>query len=93
MHGTSHWLGLDVHDIGTIGTRSTKGKKRPLKPGMAFTVEPGLYFDPDDKRIPKRYRGIGVRIEDDIVITKNGHHVLTSGVPKTVGEIEELMSR
>lgn len=92
MHGTSHWLGLDVHDVGTLGTRSSFGKKRPLKAGMTFTVEPGLYFDEHDTRIPKRYRGIGVRIEDDVVITKSGNRVLTSGVPKAVQDIEALMS-
>jgi Xaa-Pro aminopeptidase len=92
MHGTSHWLGLDVHDVGTIGTRSTQGKAVAMIPGMAFTVEPGLYFDPEDKRLPKKYRGIGVRIEDDVVITTKGCEVLTSGVPKEAEEIEELMA-
>ena len=92
MHGTSHWLGLDVHDVGTSGTRSSQGKTMPLKPGMVFTVEPGLYFDPQDKRLPKKYRGIGVRIEDDIAITTTGHEVLTAAVPKTVEEIEKLMA-
>jgi Xaa-Pro aminopeptidase len=91
MHGTSHWLGLDVHDVGTIGTRSQYLKTIPLKPGMVFTVEPALYFDPEDKRLPKRYRGIGVRIEDDVLITRSGCEVLTSRVPKTVKEIEDLM--
>jgi len=93
MHGTSHWLGLDVHDVGTNGTRSSQGKTIPLKPGMVFTVEPGLYFDPQDKRLPKKYRGIGVRIEDDIAITSAGHEVLTAGAPKTIDEIEKLMAR
>jgi len=93
MHGTSHWLGLDVHDVGTIGTRSKHAKTRPMEPGMVFTVEPGLYFDPDDKRLPKRYRGIGIRIEDDVVITKTGCEVLSSGVPKEVEDIEALISQ
>jgi len=92
MHGTSHWLGLDVHDVGTIGTRSTHAKTMPMVPNMAFTVEPGLYFDPDDKRLPKKYRGIGVRIEDDVVTTAKGCEVLTSGAPKEPEEIEELMA-
>jgi len=92
MHGTSHWLGLDVHDVGTIGTRSHIGKHTPLAPGMVFTVEPGLYFDPEDTRLPKKYRGIGVRIEDDILITARGHENLTAAVPKTIPEIEKLMS-
>jgi Xaa-Pro aminopeptidase len=91
MHGTSHWLGLDVHDVGTSGTRSTLAKTLPMQPGMVFTVEPGLYFDPDDKRLPEKYRGIGVRIEDDVVITGVGHEVLTSGVPKVAEEIERLV--
>jgi Xaa-Pro aminopeptidase len=91
MHGTSHWLGLDVHDVGTIGTRSELAKTLPMKPGMVFTVEPGLYFDPEDARLPERYRGIGIRIEDDVLITKGGSDVLTSGVPKDRGEIEQLM--
>jgi Xaa-Pro aminopeptidase len=92
MHGTSHWLGLDVHDVGTNGTRSALAKTMPMEQGMVFTVEPGLYFDPSDKRLPKRYRGIGVRIEDDVLITKNGSQVLTAGVPKECDEIEALMA-
>jgi Xaa-Pro aminopeptidase len=98
MHGTSHWLGLDVHDVGDYktgdGTRTDRGrgKQRVLKPGMVITVEPGLYFDAQDKGVPSKYRGIGIRIEDDVVITKSGNRVLTSDVPKTVGDIEKLMS-
>lgn len=92
MHGTSHWLGLDVHDIGTIGTRSQFLKTIPLKPGMIFTVEPALYFDPSDKRIPARYRGIGIRIEDDVAVTKTGCEVITDAVPKTIKDIEQLMN-
>ncbi len=92
MHGTSHWLGLDVHDVGTIGTRSKHAKLRPMEVGMVFTVEPGLYFDPEDKRLPKKYRGIGVRIEDDVVITRKGCEVLTADVPKEPEDIEELMA-
>ena len=92
MHGTSHWLGLDVHDVGTSGTRSAHAKVRPMEVGMVFTVEPGLYFDPEDKRLPKKYRGIGVRIEDDVVITAKGCEVLTAGVPTIAKEIEELMA-
>jgi Xaa-Pro aminopeptidase len=67
-------------------------KNIPLKPGMVFTVEPGLYFDENDKRLPTRYRGIGVRIEDDIVVTAQGAEVITSGVPKTIEAIEKLMA-
>ena len=127
MHGTGHWLGMDVHDVGDY---KVGGQSRPLEPGMIFTVEPGLYIDPeretatffllpyseeerrerrirlglaaakkieDEERakaqkiehpIPKEFRGIGVRIEDDILITASGHENLTAGTPKTVDEVE-----
>ncbi|MBY0359638.1 MAG: aminopeptidase P N-terminal domain-containing protein [Candidatus Obscuribacterales bacterium] len=99
MHGTSHWLGIDVHDVGRYdekdgsNDRRASLKRRILKPGMVFTVEPGLYFDKDDKRVPEKYRGIGVRIEDDVLITDTGCEILTTDVPKTVAEIEALMDR
>ena len=86
MHGTSHWLGLDVHDVGpyTVG-----GKPRPLAPGMCFTVEPGLYIAADDDKAPASLRGIGVRIEDDIVITAGGHENLTAPlIPKHPADVE-----
>ena len=86
MHGTSHWLGLDVHDVGpyTVG-----GKPRPLAPGMCFTVEPGLYIAADDTQAPHEFLGIGVRIEDDIVITANGHENLTAPlIPKHPADVE-----
>ena len=96
MHGTSHWLGLDVHDVGAYdpeNPNNRRGKKRRLlEPGMVITVEPGLYFDLDDKRVPARYRGIGIRIEDDVLITEAGNEVLTAGVPKSIEDIEELMA-
>ncbi len=95
-HGTSHWLGIDVHDVGSYDRkdRISKGRKqRMLEPGMVITVEPGLYFNKSDRRIPARFRGIGVRIEDDVVITASGNEVITSAVPKTVEEIEALMAR
>jgi Xaa-Pro aminopeptidase len=92
MHGTSHFIGLDVHDVGTGGTRDPRGKKRLLKPGMAFTIEPGIYIAADDERVPAQYRGIGVRIEDDVVITAKGCEVLTKDVPKAVDAIEKLMA-
>ncbi|MBU6453957.1 MAG: aminopeptidase P N-terminal domain-containing protein [Cyanobacteria bacterium REEB67] len=92
MHGTSHWIGMDVHDVGTYGTRSQKGKKRPLKPGMVFTVEPGLYIAASETRVPAKYRGIGIRIEDDVAVTAKGFEVLTADVPKEVDEIEAVMA-
>jgi Xaa-Pro aminopeptidase len=127
MHGTGHWLGMDVHDVGDYKVR---GESRVLEPGMVFTVEPGLYFDPDREevtfhlreyseqemwerrdrlgvaaakkledeekakaptvkhRVPPEFRGIGVRIEDDVLITPDGHDVLTKGTPKTIEEVE-----
>jgi Xaa-Pro aminopeptidase len=127
MHGTGHWLGMDVHDVGDYRIR---GESRVLEPGMVFTAEPGLYFDPDREevlfylreyseqemwerrdrlgaaaakkleedekakaptvkhRIPAEFRGIGVRIEDDILITPTGYDVLTAGTPKTIEDVE-----
>jgi Xaa-Pro aminopeptidase len=127
MHGTGHWLGMDVHDVGDYKIR---GESRALEPGMVFTVEPGLYFDPEREEvtfrlrefseqemwerrdrlgmtaakkleeeekaaaptvthpIPREFRGIGVRIEDDLLITAGGHDVLTAGTPKTVDDVE-----
>jgi Xaa-Pro aminopeptidase len=129
MHGTGHWLGMDVHDVGDYRIR---GESRVLEPGMVLTVEPGLYFDPEresvtfalreyseeevwDRRlrlgvaaarrqeeeekaraekvthpVPREYRGIGVRIEDDVLVTERGPEVLTAGTPKTVDEIERV---
>ena len=91
MHGTGHMLGLDVHDVG--GGRQG-GKPGPeLRPGMVVTVEPGLYFASwrDDISVPKKYSGIGVRIEDDILITEDGPVVLTEMCPKTIDEIESIV--
>lgn len=85
MHRTSHWLGMDVHDVGAY---FQTGKPRELSPGMALTVEPGIYIRADDTTVPEEYRGIGIRIEDDILVTDSGHRNLTSGVPKTVEDIE-----
>ena len=85
MHGTSHWLGLDVHDAGAY-TRD--GKPRPLAPGMVITIEPGLYIAANATGAPAELRGIGVRIEDDIVITASGNEVLTASCPKEIEDIE-----
>jgi len=85
MHGTSHWLGLDVHDVGAY-TRD--GKPRPLAPGMVITIEPGLYIPADAAGAPAELRGIGVRIEDDVAITETGNEVLTAACPKEIEELE-----
>ena len=86
MHRTSHYLGLDVHDVGSF--RTDEGKPRPLEPGMIFTVEPGLYVAADDEQAPPELRGIGVRIEDDILVTENGCENLTIAIPRTVADVE-----
>ncbi|MGL4860372.1 MAG: Xaa-Pro aminopeptidase [Enterobacteriaceae bacterium] len=88
MHGLSHWLGLDVHDVGDYGSVE---RDRLLQPGMVLTVEPGLYISPDAE-VPAEYRGIGIRIEDDLLITPQGNEVLTAGVVKKPQEIEALMA-
>jgi Xaa-Pro aminopeptidase len=88
-HGSGHWLGMDVHDAGLYFIR---GEARPLEAGMCFTVEPGLYIPADDKSAPAELRGIGVRIEDNIVVTPSGCEVLTADVPKEIAEIENLMA-
>ncbi len=85
MHGTSHWLGLDVHDVGAY---TQDGKARPLEPGMVITVEPGLYIAADAPDVPPELRGIGVRIEDDVLVTEAGHEVLTAACPKKIEDIE-----
>ncbi|MGZ3727089.1 MAG: aminopeptidase P family protein [Pseudobdellovibrio sp.] len=88
-HGVGHWLGMDVHDAGLYFLR---GEPIPIEAGMCFTIEPGLYIPADDKTAPAELRGIGVRIEDNIVVTANGCDILTSSVPKEVAEIEKLMA-
>lgn len=89
MHRAGHWLGMDVHDVGDY---KVGGEWRLLEPGMVLTVEPGIYVAPDNERVAKKWRGIGIRIEDDVVITKDGNEVLTKNVPKSVDEIERLMA-
>ena len=89
MHGTGHWLGMDVHDVGSY---KQNGEWRTYEEGMVVTVEPGLYIAPDDETVEVKWRGIGIRIEDDIVATKNGPLNLTSKVVKTVEDIEALMA-
>jgi Xaa-Pro aminopeptidase len=87
MHRTSHWLGMDVHDVGFY---SEGGASRPLAPGMVLTIEPGLYVAVDADA-PAEYRGLGVRIEDDILVTADGHENLTAAVPKSVSDLETLV--
>ncbi len=88
-HGTGHWLGLDVHDVGTY---LTHGKSREYLAGMVITVEPGLYLQPDDIGIAEEWRGIGIRIEDDIIVTDSGADVTSADVPKEVRDIEQLLA-
>jgi Xaa-Pro aminopeptidase len=87
MHRTGHWLGLDVHDAGDY---MQKGKWRKLKPGMVLTVEPGLYIRPADN-VPKSFWNIGVRIEDDVLVTAKGREILTADCPKRVKDVEETV--
>lgn len=89
-HGTGHLLGMDVHDVGLY---KINGKSRVLEPGMVFTVEPGLYYQTYDTQAPEAFRGIGVRIEDNILVTERGCEVMTSAAPKERAEIEALRAR
>lgn len=88
MHRIGHWLGMDVHDVGDY---KIKQEWRLLEAGMVLTVEPGLYIPPDCKSVDEKWRGIGIRIEDDVLVTPTGHEILTSGVPKSIADIEALM--
>jgi len=87
MHRTGHWLGMDVHDVGEY---KQAREWRPLQPGMVLTVEPGCYIRPADN-VPERFWNIGIRIEDDVVVTQTGHELLTTAAPKVIADIEELM--
>ncbi len=91
MHGTSHYLGLDVHDAGLYIEPHTRDEPRLLAPGMVFTIEPGFYADPDDASTPQAYLGIGVRIEDNILVTVDGHENLTAAAPKSIKDIENIV--
>ena len=90
MHRTSHWLGLDVHDVGDY---QQDGRSRLLLPGMVLTIEPGLYIAPDNLQVEARWRGIGIRIEDDLLVTALGCEVLSKDAPKQIEEIEALMAQ
>eukprot|EP01125_Pyxidicula_operculata_P016012 TRINITY_DN5471_c0_g1_i1.p1 TRINITY_DN5471_c0_g1~~TRINITY_DN5471_c0_g1_i1.p1 ORF type:complete len:301 (-),score=39.15 TRINITY_DN5471_c0_g1_i1:27-929(-) len=85
-HSIGHWLGMDLHDIPTVSTST------PLKPGMILTIEPGIYISHEDTTVPEEFRGIGIRIEDDILVTDSEPFVLTKDVPKEVDELEELIN-
>lgn len=87
MHRTSHWLGMDVHDVGDY---QVDKNPRPLEPGFVLTIEPGLYFAPSTP-CDAKWHDIGVRIEDDVLVTQDGHRVLTDGIPKTVEELERIL--
>ena len=90
MHRAGHWLGMDVHDVGDY---KVAGKWRLLEPGMVMTIEPGIYIAADNHKVDKKWRGIGVRIEDNVLVTKTGNRVLTTGVPKAAADIEQLMQQ
>jgi Xaa-Pro aminopeptidase len=90
MHRTGHWLGMDVHDVGDY---TVADEWRVLEPGMVMTIEPGIYIPPGSRGVPRRFHNIGVRIEDDVLVTKGGAEILTAGVPKDPGEIEALMAQ
>ncbi len=88
-HKVGHWLGIDVHDVGMY--REREGDWKELEPGMVVTIEPGLYFPEDDEEVPEPLRGIGVRIEDDVMVTETGYENLSKGCPKRIDEVEELV--
>lgn len=90
-HSTGHWLGLDVHD--QVGGYYDRDTPRTFQPGMVLTVEPGLYFSPHRKKILAEFCGIGIRIEDDILVTQNGHEVLTEALPKQVADVQKLLKK
>ena len=88
-HKTGHWIGLDVHDVGEY---RIDGESRLLEPGMVFTIEPGLYIAPDDTSVAAKWRGIGIRTEDDVLVTDDGHRVLTDALARSSDEIEAFMA-
>ena len=90
MHRTGHWLGMDVHDVGDY---KVENEWRELEAGMVLTIEPGLYISPNASEVDEKWRGIGIRIEDDVLVTKTGHEVLTDRAPKEINDIEALMAQ
>lgn len=93
IHGLGHWLGLDVHDVGDYHANEQREQLRPFVEGMVMTIEPGIYIPENDQSVAQKWRGIGVRIEDNILVTKNGYENLTVNAPKTIADIESLMAR
>ena len=93
IHGLGHWLGLDVHDVGDYHTNEKREQRRLFEPGMVMTIEPGLYIPLDDYSVDEMWRGIGIRIEDNIVVTADGYENLTVNSPKTIADIEALMAQ
>jgi Xaa-Pro aminopeptidase len=91
VHGTSHHLGLDVHDCGQA--RKEFYKDGIVREGMVFTIEPGLYFQPDDLTVPEEFRGIGVRIEDNILVTGTGAENMSIDIPRTADDVESWLKR
>lgn len=90
MHNTGHWIGMDVHDVGAY---KIEGESRPLVPGMVVTVEPGLYVAKDNMKVDEKWRGIGIRIEDDVLVTESGPVILTHGLVREIDDIEALMAK
>jgi Xaa-Pro aminopeptidase len=89
MHRTGHWLGMDVHDVGDY---KVEGEWRTFEPGMVMTVEPGIYLPASSKGLAKKWRNIGIRIEDDVLVTRTGNDILSKDAPKSVEEIEAMMA-
>ena len=90
VHKTGHWLGMDVHDVGPY--HDDNGQWRTLATGMIFTIEPGIYIPESFDDVPQEYRGMGIRIEDDILVTLEGHENLSAAVPRTITAIEAMMN-
>jgi Xaa-Pro aminopeptidase len=92
IHGLGHWLGLDVHDVGDYHASQQREQLRPFVAGMVMTIEPGIYIAKNDQTVDEKWRGIGVRIEDNVLVTETGYENLTVNAPKTIAEIEALMT-
>ena len=93
IHGLGHWLGLDVHDVGDYHTNDNREQLRSFEPGMVMTIEPGVYIPLSDLDVDEKWRGIGIRIEDNVLVTDQGHENLTVNAPKSITDIEKLMAK